>query len=114
MSNPLYRYLHGGKKKTSHRRVSTMARRSRRGRRSSRGFGGMNKWLKVAAYSGGAAILGAQFLPNVSDQIKGAAGGFLAGGIPGAVVGYLAAPTIKGLVGNVTGGSMQPVGYRLY
>jgi len=59
-----------------------------------------NKLLKIAAFSLGAAVIGAQFLPNVDPRLRAAAGGFLAGGPIGGAIGYFAQPTLSGLLGG--------------
>lgn len=101
MSNPLYRYLHGGGR-TKTRRVSTMARRGRKSyrRRGGGGFGGSKVFgLSTKGLIGGLGILGlaggvlfgeqlGAMIPVVNQQdsrVQAAAGGFVLGGPAGAV-----------------------------
>jgi len=83
-------------------RSVSMVRRRRSSRRRSSSFGipSTNKLLKIAVFSIGASIIGAQFLPGVDPKIRAAAGGFFAGGPIGAAIGYIAEPTLSGLIGG--------------
>jgi len=80
-----------------------MARR-KSGRRSSGGFG--KAILPVGGFIGaalvglGAAAVAKRFLGAPLGQFTGAAGGFLVGGLPGAVGGY-----VHDNIGNVGGSS---------
>jgi hypothetical protein len=87
-----------------------MARKS--GRRSSGGYG--KKILPVGGFIGaallglGAAAVAKRFVGAPLGQFTGAAGGFLIGGLPGAVGGYL-----HDNIGNV-GGAAGSGGGQLY
>ena len=95
------------------RTVSVMARKkySRRHAGGFGGMGGMNKWIKIAAFSVGGAIVAPMI--GLDGKLGGAAGGFFAGGPIGGVLGYVAGAPIAnaasgmlGMKGSNTGGVM--------
>lgn len=102
------------RKKSARRSVKMTRRRKSYSSRKGNGFGipNTNKLIKIGAFSAGAVLLGATLLPNVSSNIKGAAGGFAAGGPIGAVIGYLAAPTIANIAGGVVNNDSSNGGWN--
>ena len=113
MSNPLYRYLHGKKKRSrsvKRAKVNVMARRYRGFRRRSRSKGGFGMGRLFSMKNILFTVAGAALLPKfvgIDPAIGGAAGGFLGAGPIGAVAGYfLGAPVANatsGLLGNLGG-----------
>lgn len=118
MTNPLYRYLHGGgKRKRKHTRsVRHMARRRRFGRRSG-GFGGggilmrgllgpkVGMGLLGAALAGAGAVYAAKrFAPGIVATVPFGENGVAAaaGGIPGLVGNMLAGKFLNGGAGSST------------
>lgn len=89
MSNPLYRYLHGGKKaKKSNSRVGgNMARKRRGARRSGGGFGGGNM-IDAGLKGMGIAAVAKRFV------------GAPLGGFTGAAAGYLMTKSLYGAIGG--------------
>jgi hypothetical protein len=107
MSNPLYRYLHGGKKASvsrKSRRSGTMARRKHFGRKSSGGgFGGRS--LVNGIFVGmGAAAMAKRFvgapLGAFTGAGAGAASAFL---LKENLIGSIAGGALHDFVGNVGG-----------
>jgi len=90
-----------------------MARRkSKKSYRSRSSFGGLNKWVKIAAFAVGGAALGATVLPSVDSRLTSAAAGFFAGGPLGAGVGYLAGPMLAQKVLGGGNGNTQGDAYN--
>lgn len=106
LPNGMWRFVKRGAKKASkirHRGSRIMARKHYR-----RGGGGMMGKLlskKNLMYTLGAVIVGSAVL-KVDPKMAGAVGGFMGAGIPGAVAGYVAAPTIA----SIGGGLLNRVG----
>jgi hypothetical protein len=96
MSNPLYRYLHGGKKasRRTERTGGTMARRGRRGRSRSggRGFGGSDIIDSALAGMGTAAV---------AKRFIGAPLGTFTGAAAGGAYSFI---RHKNLIGGILGG----------
>jgi hypothetical protein len=109
MTNPLYRYLHGGKsRKAKHKKRGGTMARHRKGS-SHRGFGGgmMTRGLIPVGGLIGAALLGAgaatlsDRAPQMIPYQKYAAG-FAVGGL-GGVVGVFARDALSGSSGTSSG-----------
>jgi hypothetical protein len=111
LPNGMWRFIKG--KSQAKSRVSkrhrvygggAMARR-KVPRRSRGGFGGQNKWVNIALWSGGAAFLAPKVLGGaVSPNIAGALGGWKAGGLMGGAIGYVAGPMLANVASGTLGG----------